>query len=284
MRFHTEPPARSFVPGTVFWRVNREWLVTLAGSRAVLLELAHPLIAAGVAQYSNYRGDPFGRLFRTLRTMTALTFGDPRAARRAAQHFRGCHRRVRGVLNGAIGPYPAGTPYDADDPFLKLWVLGTLIDSVIRVYELFIAPLTAGEKESYYRETQSLAEWLDLSPALMPAGYEDFAAYMDAMLASDLLVVGDTARGIVAALYGPWPFGPLARQASFVGIGLLPERLRAAFNLKWRAADTHRLMKFAAWSRRLRPLLPDALLVQPLALRVEWGVRLRGARAAGAAS
>jgi len=61
-----------FTPRTIFWQVNSDALTSLAGSRALLLELAHPMVAAGVAQHSNYRGDPFGRLYRTMRTMTEI--------------------------------------------------------------------------------------------------------------------------------------------------------------------------------------------------------------------
>lgn len=270
-RGHAEGAALArFAPGTPFWRVNREWLVILGGARAVLLELAHPLVAEGVARHSRYQADPFGRLFRTVRTMTDLTFGGPAAARRAAQALARCHRPVRGQLAEACGPFPAGTEYDAADPFLKLWVLATLIDSVLRVYELFVAPLTAAEKEAYYREAQTLGRGVGLSPALMPATYADFAAYMDAMLASDLLTVGPAARDIVRALYGAPLFGPLAWRASFVSVGLLPPALRAAFGFEWTERDERWLRRLAAWSRRLRPQLPDLFLVYPTALWTEW--------------
>jgi uncharacterized protein (DUF2236 family) len=273
MRLQLETPAGTFTPGTPFWRVNREWLVGLAGSRAVLLELAHPIIAEGVARHSNYRGDPFGRLYRTLRTMTDLTFADARTARRAARHFHTCHQAVTGALTAGVGPFEAGTPYDANDPFLKLWVLATLIDSVMRVFDLFVAPLSLDDRESYYRDAQVLASWLGLSPALMPAGYDGFVAYMDAMLTSDLLTVGEPARDIVAALYGAPLFGPFARRASFVGIGLLPAHLREAFSLRWTERDARWLSRLAGASRRVRPWLPDWVMVHHVALRAEQRAR-----------
>ena len=264
-----------FRPGTPFWRVNREWLIGLGGARAVLLELAHPLIAEGVAAHSRYRADPFGRLFRTMRTMPDLTFGDPAVAQRAARHFQGCHRRVQGALTAAVGPFAAGAPYTAQDPLLKLWVLATLIDSVLLVHERFVRPLSEHERERYYQDAQRLAEWLGLPPALMPATYADFQAYVSAMLASDLLTVGDRARDIVAALYGAPLFGGLAWRASYVSIGLLPARLRAAYGFAWSSADERRLARLAAVSRRLRPWLPAILLVHPKALWAEWAVAAR---------
>lgn len=258
-----------FLPAAPFWRVNREWLISLGGARAVLLELAHPLVAEGVAAHSQYRTDPFGRLFRTMRTMTDLTFGGPAAARPALRHFHGCHSRVRGTLPTGAGPFAAGAAYAANDPLLKLWVLATLIDSVLQVYERFVRPLTGAERERYYQDAQTLGAWLGLAPALMPASFADFQAYVDAMLASDVLVVGARARDIVAALYGAPVFGGLAWRASYVSVGLLPARLRAAYGFGWSPADERRLDWLAAAARRLRPWLPDWLMVHPTALRAE---------------
>jgi uncharacterized protein (DUF2236 family) len=266
-----------FSPDSVFWRVNREWLLGLVGSRALLMELAHPLVAAGVAEHSDFRRNPLGRLYRTAWTMTLLTFGDEALAQRGARHFRRCHRPVRGGLTESIGPFPAGTEYDANDPFLKLWVLATLIDSLLHMYDLFIAPLSSKDREAYYYDTQRFAQWFDLSPALMPATYADFSAYMEAMLTSEVLVVGPAAREIVAALFPPSPFGSVARAASFVGLGLLPGRLRAMYGIEWGARRARWLRRLAAYSRRARPWLPDFLCVNPLALTAEvrWRQGLR---------
>lgn len=270
-------PSRPFQPGSPFWRINREWLTTLSGSRAVLLELAHPLVAAGVAEHSDFRGDPFGRLFRTLGTMTDIAYNQPAAARRAVRHYHGCHRPVKGRLAEAVGPYLAGTPYDANDPLLRLWVLATLIDSALLVYDLWVRPLSASERESYYADFQTLGAELGLARALMPPTYRDFQDYMHAMLNSDQLTVGPTAREVVRALYAPPVFGPLARVLSGVGVGLLPAHLREAYGIAWRPAQARWVQRLASWSRRLRPLLPDLLMIHPTVLIAEWRGRLQPA-------
>ena len=136
----------------MLWRVNRESLTALAGSRALMMELAHPLIAAAVARHSNFRRDPLGRLYRTLRAANDLTFGDAAAARRAAHQIHRCHLRVEGMLSNGVGPLAEGTYYCANDPHLKLWVLATLIDSTLRVYNVFIRSLSPDETEGYYRD------------------------------------------------------------------------------------------------------------------------------------
>jgi uncharacterized protein (DUF2236 family) len=267
-------PTLRFSPDSVFWRVNREGLLALAGARALLLEVAHPLIAAGVVEHSQFRRQPLGRLLRTAWTMTVLTFGDETQGRRGARHFARCHAPVRGVLREGVGPYPAGTEYDAADPFLKLWVLATLIDSVLCVHELCIAPLSCAERQAYYRDSQRLGEWFGLSAALMPATYHGFEGYVQAMLDSELLVVGPAAREIAATLYPRAWWGGAVRLASFVGIGLLPERLRAAYGFEWTAHQETRLQRAAAWLRRARPALPALLCVNPLALAAEAQRRL----------
>src|SRR5207247_10557448 len=111
--------------------------------------------------------------------------------------------------------------YYADDPHLKFWVLATLIDSTLLVYDMFVRPLAADEKEAYYRDIQVLAGLLGIDASVVPPTLHDFGRYMETMLAGDLLTVSDAARQIVVALFAPPLLGGLARAASFPGIGLL---------------------------------------------------------------
>jgi uncharacterized protein (DUF2236 family) len=267
-----------FTPRTVFWRVNSDALVNLAGSRALMLELAHPLVAAGVAGHSNYRGDPFGRLLRTMRTMSRLMFTGRGSVDAALRHFNGCHTRVHGRLDGAVGPLAGGAHYDARDPLLKLWVLATLYDSCLLVYDTLVAPLSLADRRDYYRDGLVLGELLGIPRSMMPAGYDDFAGYMASMIDSDLLTVGGTAREIAAALWAAPVFGPAARLASFVGIGLLPDRIRSEFGYKWGQSEQRGLDRLARFTRRAWPLAPALLSVNPQAQWAEWQWRWRRAR------
>jgi uncharacterized protein (DUF2236 family) len=99
-----------FGPGTVIWRVNREGVLLVGGGAALILQAAHPLVAAGVAEHSNYREDRWGRLYRTLDLTTKVVFGDMRTAEEAARRIRAAHERVRGVTEESGGRYPRGTP------------------------------------------------------------------------------------------------------------------------------------------------------------------------------
>lgn len=251
-----------FKPNTPFWNVNREWLTVLSGPRAVLLELAHPKIAQGVAAHSDYKHHPFKRLRNTLRTMNLLIYGTEAQAQIALRHYHKCHRRVHGEL-------PDGTPYDAHDPFLRLWVLATLIDSALLGYDQFVQPLTLRDKESYYADCHTLATLLGLPSALMPATYLDFQAYMHAMLTSEELVVTDTARDIMHVIFAHPLIGRPTRWGSFIGIGLTPAPIRAAYGLEWDSAHDRWLQRFAGWSRALRPRLPSWLCGNWQAVRAE---------------
>jgi uncharacterized protein (DUF2236 family) len=265
---------RYFAPDSLFWRINREALMVLSGPRALLLELAHPLVAAGVAEHSDFRGRPLHRLFRTVGVMTAINFEPHSRARAAVAHTRACHGRVQGTLAEDVGPYLAGTPYRADDPLLQLWVVATLLDSVLVVYDHLVRPLAPKEKQAYYAGGQQLGRVFGIPAELMPPEYDDFQTYLDAMLRSDALTVGPAARNVVNALFrGPRALGPATRLASFVSIGLTPPRLREAFGLGWTERDERRLQRLGRISRRLRPWAPAPLVVHPQALFAEWRLR-----------
>jgi len=106
--------ACTFGPGSVTWRINRETALLAGGGRALLLQVAHPLVAAGVAQHSDFETNPWRRLVRTLDVGTKIVFGDPQTSAAAARALRRRHETVRGVSD-------EGVPYEANDPALLLW-------------------------------------------------------------------------------------------------------------------------------------------------------------------
>src|SRR5262245_41558777 len=120
----------------------------LGWSRAILLQLAHPLIAAGIADHSSFRDGAVVAArspHETVHAMLSLTFGDERAWRDSIERIREIHRRVHGRLPVSVGHFQQGTPYSAEDPDLLLWVHATLLDSIPMLYQRLIGPLTASE-------------------------------------------------------------------------------------------------------------------------------------------
>jgi len=259
-----------FSPSSMFWRINRELSSGLAGPRAVLMQIAHPLIAAGVADHSGYREHRFARLYRTSMAAAAITFGSRDLALWAIESINKIHKRVHGTLPAAAGIFPAGTRYDANDPELKLWVLNTITDSTLLIYDQFVAPLSMDQRQEYYDDSLIVARLFDIPADLIPPTYSDFQFYMRRMLESDTVRVSDTGRTIARELFEPSIEGRLLFLGSAVGIGLLPERLRTEFNFDWNDRHDIWLSRFVRLSRRARGCLPSVLCSSPLATWSEF--------------
>jgi uncharacterized protein (DUF2236 family) len=243
-----------YPPDSVTWRVNRESAIVLAGGRALLLQLAHPAVAAGVFDHSDFRERPLRRLNRTLTLTLALTFGTREEALASARSINTTHRRIR------------GQGYQAGDPHLLLWVLATLVDTSLLAYQTFVGPLTTAEREAYYQEAKTIGGLLGIPTGYYPRGLEEFERYMAAMLDSDELAVDERARTLARSVL--WPaIGPLPRATwhpvAALTAALLPERLRAAYGLPWGRLERG----LAAMQRRslqvLVPRLPRRLRYVP---------------------
>ena len=229
------------------------------------MQIAHPLVAAGVAEHSRFRQHRLARLYRTSIAAAAITFGTREFALRAIRSVNQKHQRVHGVLKAHEGVFPAGTRYDANDPELKLWVLNTIIDSTLLVYDQFVSPLSPDEREEYYRDSLVVARLFAIPERMTPPTYEAFRSYMTDMLAGDIITAAGTAREIARALFSPSVEGTLLFMGSAVGIGLLPERLRNEFGFQWSERREHWLNRTAAVSRRMRGHVPSILCSSPVA-------------------
>lgn len=226
-----------FAPESVIRRVGNT-LVTpfLGGGAAVLLQVAHPLVAAGVAEHSDYRRDLWRRLRRTLCALYFVTYGSKAEAERAGAIVQTVHRRVRGVTHTQLGPVPAGTPYSASDPELQLWVHATLVHASLSAYQRFEAPLTSDEQERYYREMAVVAELFGVEASILPRTLAGFREYFDAQLAGGTITATPVAREIAdVVLRAPLPlplrlFAPAHRLATALQ---LPPRLREEYGLRW---------------------------------------------------
>jgi uncharacterized protein (DUF2236 family) len=247
--------------------------VLFGWSRAILLQLAHPLVAAGVADYSSFRGGGLPailRLHHTVRTMLALVFGDQQARQAALDGIRAIHRRVNGRLRAGIGIFPAGTPYTAEDPDLLLWVHATLLDSLPMVYELLVGPLTAAERDAYCVEAAPTAIDLGARPDQVPRTWTDNAAYLDTMCRSGAITVSAQARELAAHVVSP-PFGRLVAPGAWtnrlITVGLLPDSIRGQFGFAWSENQSRRLRRVATLIRSARRLTPNAVALWPEARR-----------------
>lgn len=260
-----------FSPRSVFWRVNREIACGLAAPRAVLMQIAHPLVAAGVAEHSEFRKHRFARLYRTAFAATAMTFGSRESALRTLDMINHKHAKVHGTLSTAAGIFPAGTRYDANDPHLKLWVLSTITDSALLAYDLLVARLSLEERCSYYQDSLIAAELFGIPPNITPNTYADFCVYVDRMFSSGTIQVSDQARAVAKALFAPTPSGMLLLGGSAVGICLLPEKLRRDLDLDW--SFRSKLRHVPCVCRAMRRVTPTILCANPAATLSELQLR-----------
>jgi uncharacterized protein (DUF2236 family) len=262
-----------FDPQGVAWRVGRESALLLGGGRALLLQVAHPLVAAGVAEHSDYRENPWRRLEQTMSAVWSVIYGTRREADAAAARVRAVHRHVHGRISGSMGPFAAGTPYSALQPELLLWVHATLVDTALLVYRSWIGPLSGEEQRTYYEEMKTLALLFGTPAELIPSTLDEFHAYMRARLASDDITVTETAREIAeTVLDPPLPLGlrPAMRALAAITVAMLPPRLRAGYGFRWDVARATVVGASRRWTRHvLMPLLPDVVRAVGASRRAE---------------
>jgi uncharacterized protein (DUF2236 family) len=239
--------------------------MVLGWGRAILMQLAHPLVAAGVDAHSTFRVTRrarYLRLHQTVQAMLDLTFGDEAAVSRAARRINRIHDRVHGTLGERVGPFAAGTRYSAHDPDLLLWVHATLLDSMPLAYELLVGPLGARDRDAYCDEAAEGVARLGLPADGVPRSWKALEDYMHRMIGQDTLVVGGTARSLAREILHPplsWLSGPIASFQRDLTTGTLPPALRSQYGLRWTARDERRLQSRARVVRRLRRLAPGAL-------------------------
>jgi uncharacterized protein (DUF2236 family) len=242
-------------------RIDREMFVLLGGTAALLMQIAHPLVAAGVAEHSDFRSDPLGRLLRTLNTTLAVVFGDEREVRAATARINRIHTGVRGVS-------ASGAPYRALDPALLLWVQATLILSSLRLYEDVMGPLAPADRQAYWDETKPVARALGIPGERLPATIADLEGYEREMLATVVRPDAtslEVARGVLRPL--PWIPAPLYRVNEAFAAALLPPSLRAAFGLRYGSAERRFYRGVVIAVRWLRRVLPERMTVVPQARR-----------------
>lgn len=260
-----------FDKSSMMRRVHRERAVALSGPRALLMQAAHPLAVFGLLSHSSAMDEPYERLARTAQTMNTIAFGSRADADRVTRRVRAMHRRVSGRLAESIGPYPAGTPYRADDPELLLWILFTLVDSAVVVYRKYVGPLSRKQEAAYWEDYKVVGRLFGLHKADMPSTLDELDAYRRWMLEGDRLVVTEwarrRARQIVLSPPVPLLARPLLETANFVTVALLPDRIREQYGFSPLPTPLMRKALVTGGAEYLKraviPLLPERLRLVP---------------------
>jgi uncharacterized protein (DUF2236 family) len=267
-----------FGPDSEAWRLDREAMLLLgAGPRALLMQLAHPAVAAGVDEHSDFRTDPWRRLDGTLRSYLRIIYGSTPAAREEIRRLNALHRGI------------TGAGYSARDPALSMWVHATLVDATLVVNDAWAGPLARDRAARFFEETKPIARAFGVPEGLLPVDLEAFDAYLaDQLRPGGPVQVGPVARDLADAILHPPLPGMLDRAGLpsrlydwtlWPALGLLPTSIREAYRIRWgpleRAISAWLVTGWRAWT----PILPSSFRQMPQALAADR--RMAGAQSPG---
>ncbi len=258
-------PARAdehVTPSPTTLRIVGDGRLMAGAGYALLLQVAHPVVSAGVAEHSNFQQDPYGRLVRTLDYINVSTFGSDEAAAAMGRRTREMHKRIKGVM-------PDGTRYHSLEPEPFAWVHATLVHSILEVARRFGRAPTAAERETVYADWRELGAHIGVRERDLPPTHAEFAEYVDHMQRTALEDT-ESARTVLRTLMKPkappvpyltdgvwratrWPATRAARLAT---VGLLGPEVRDRLNLPWSRGQQLQFDALARAHRAAGPVMP----------------------------
>jgi uncharacterized protein (DUF2236 family) len=249
-----------FGPDSLTWRVDREAAVFLGAGRALLLQLAHPWVAAAISEHSRTFADPIGRFHRTFNITFTMVFGTLDQALAAARRLHRRHAAVTGILPSTAGRFEAGSAYSANEVSALRWVHATLVDTALLTHDLVLPALTNSEREQYWAEARLYAALFGVRQADLPSDWTSFTAYTEAMSRSDTLAISPAARNIAEQIFSGSATGlRVPKWYRALTAHLLPERLRREFGFDFGEHEQRNMNLALAWIRRVYPRLPMRL-------------------------
>jgi uncharacterized protein (DUF2236 family) len=262
-----------FAADSMVRRLHRERLVLFSGVRALLMQACDPLGVVGFERHSVIFDDPQTRLQRTDERMSRIYFGTEREAEETGRVVRAMHRRVHGMTAERYGPIAEGTPYDATDPELGLWVLATLADSAIVYYDRIFGGLDDLDRSRYWTEYRRVGELFGLPKSSMPVSYRELKDYIDGRLRDGSLWISDDRRTQAEKMILEPPFSgwqrtaviPLTETIRLISTGLLPPQVRSLYGFSWDPARETLLRSTLLQLRFGSRLWPDSVRLHPAA-------------------
>jgi uncharacterized protein (DUF2236 family) len=266
-------------PGSLVWQRLADDRGLLIGGATLVLQVAEPSVGAGVAQHSNFKAEPWRRLYGTLVSLTTVVYGTSAEAAAEVERLRTMHRTIRGVD-------AQGRQYAALRPAPWAWVHGTLAWAVIRLNELFRTPFSEAEREQYWQEWLEVGRLLGVRPGDLPATYAGFLQLIDDAPLED----NPTVRDVVASVSqipppawlraaGPaWRVclgRPAGRLSRLVTIAAQPPSVATRLGLQLTERQQRQLNRFVTVVAALRRALPAPLRPGPAALLIRWRSRRR---------
>jgi uncharacterized protein (DUF2236 family) len=274
-------------PESASWRYASDARLYLVMLYPLLLQVAHPTVAAGVRDFSDFDKRPWERLLRTLDYVSLLVYGGPDAIA-AGRRLRALHKGFRGELGD-------GQRYYALEPQAYAWVHATLLHTYVAGHQHFGQPMEPTEIESFYREYRGLGRLIGVRPRDLPDSWREFCAYFAEVSLTELVPNESVDRVLRAVqLSGP-PVVPIpdllwralripARRATWIGgVGLMAPELRSRLNVPWTERDERAFQNLGRLTRAMSPAMPQRLrILGPTQLRLRRRAIARGPLGAAA--
>lgn len=252
-------------PGSTVWRYAGDARLLAGAGYALVLQVSHPTVGAGVGEHSNYAEDPWGRLLRTLDYSYVMVYGGAPLAAQTGRRVRDMHRHIRGRRAD-------GVAYHALEPEAYAWVHATLAQAIVAGHRAFGRPMRRATVEDFYSRWRALGRLVGVREGELPETWDGFRAYFERMV-DERLEDNDVVRGVLATLTRPsappipglgegvWRVArlPLARLGALATVGLLPPALRRRFGLDWGRPRQAEFRALCATSRAATPVMPAAL-------------------------
>ncbi len=250
-------------PSSITWRRAGDARTMLGAGAALMLQVGHPTVAAGVREHSNFERDPWGRLLRTLDFVNLLVYGGPERARLTGCAIRRMHQQIKGVA-------PDGRRYHALEPEAYAWVHGTLAEVIVAAHARFGRPMRPDQLDRFWVEWKGLGRMLGVRDRDLPDDWDAFGRWVDEIIATRL-EDSDVVRSVLRSLGATTPpagvgeraWGalrlPTARALRLGTVGLLRPAARERLNLPWSRAQEIELELVGRLARSTTPVLPSWL-------------------------
>lgn len=252
-------------PGTITWRRAGDARVLIAAGYALLLQVAHPTVGAGVSEHSQFQLDPWGRLLRTLDYACTIVYGGPQAAGEMGRRIRSFHTQIKGTRAD-------GQRYHALEPGAYAWVHATLAEGIFAAHARFGRSFTDRQRQELWSEWRALGRLLGIRDGDLPPDWRGFRDYVEEMVETQLehtaaveevwaALARPTAPPARAFGRGAWPIlsQPLAHLLRVSTAGLLPATLRRRVGVSWTRANELELRALGVMLRGATPLMPPSL-------------------------
>jgi uncharacterized protein (DUF2236 family) len=253
-------------PGSMVWRFAGDARLMAGAGYALILQVSHPTVGAGVAQHSNFAEDPWGRLLRTLDYSYVMVYGGPRLAAATGRRVRDMHKAIKGIA-------PGGGRYHALEPEAYAWVHATLAEAIVSGHRRYARPMRPDQVARFWEQWRRLGRVVGVREQDLPDTWAGFRSYRDRMV-QERLEDNPTVQEVLATLTHParpplpvitetaWKAArvPAARFGALATVGMLPAVLRERFGLRWTRAQRAEFAALCAASRAATPVLPRAVL------------------------